>query len=333
MRGITLRRLLILLALVSALNVLVSLTVGVYASLTSSSDLVVVNYSSGPACIRVFLESGAEVQFLCTSNFCRVALCKRVRRLVVRYAGFSYEVEVRHSHRVYVVAFPYEFGPSLSRAAAYSVFEKNWENAPWGLEIMVGTEGCYVEESLAGRVFVLFWDYPVREIRGLLDEMSIADQFTRTEVAATALWAAQLVREVKEREVDLAAGAQAVDHILPFPLSVLAKPALLVTAHATRWLDKEFLYVLVLNAIKSVREYVAIFPEWAKVDEEHWVAMYERLEKYTLEPRVPTYAHVLLAGTLLLYLARTLALPALAATLLVLLVKHRQATLRQARRL
>ena len=50
------------------------------------------------------------------------------------------------------------------------------------------------------------------------------------------------------------------------------------------------------RSLLPVEKYIKIFPEWLKVDEKSWVSMCERLEQYTLEPKIPTYVHVLLAG-------------------------------------
>jgi len=51
---------------------------------------------------------------------------------------------------------------------SYSWYEYLW-SAPWGLEIMAGTERCYVEESVAGRMFNLFYDFAYNKIRGILE--------------------------------------------------------------------------------------------------------------------------------------------------------------------
>ena len=79
-------------------------------------------------------------------------------------------------------------------------------------------------------------------------------------------------------------------------LASLAAPFNVPLCIYVKHVDNTTLYKAVLHAIKSVKGYTRVFPEWSRVAEASWVAMCRRLEKNTMEPKIPTYAHTLLAG-------------------------------------
>ena len=227
---------------------------------------------------------------------------------VVNSVNITYIVEPRHSSTMYLVVFPSWFRElTCSSVVAYSWHDYPWHDAPCGLEIMAGTEGAYVEESIAGRMFNLFYTFAYRHVHDILDKIGIKDLHTRYEIAATALWAAQLVREVKERPPNLALCYRAAKAILvryfncPRQLADIASYLILPMCNYVKYIDNVTLYKAILYAIKSVKNYIKVFPEWKKVDEEHWVKMCIRLQNYTVKPVIPTYAHALIAGAYIIY--------------------------------
>jgi len=187
-----------------------------------------------------------------------------------------------------------------------------WKGAPWGLELMVGTDSSYVEESMAGRIFVLFYGFPYERVRGILDELGI-EGGARYEIAATALWAAQLVREARQGAFDPWLCARATQAILeryfgvPSSLAVFLSYAAIPIYLAPRFVSKSVLYRSILFAIWSVHRYVEVFPQWRNVSYGAWVEMCEKLEKYTVEPETPTYAPALVGGAYALYILCSLA--------------------------
>ena len=246
------------------------------------------------------------------------------RKVLLVEFSYWYNATLNATYRVYALSrvptmylltFPPYLGTNLSihTLCSFSWYGYPWRSgtglwvSPWGLEMMAGTEGCYVEESIAGRIFNLFYFFPYDKVEDILDRIGVRDRHTRYEIAATALWAAQLVREVKEASVDPYLCMRSARAILEryygfskwfsYPASFLVLPLCIHVKHV----DKETLYRAILYAIKSVENYVEVFPEWRKVDEESWVEMCRRLENYTMKPVIPTYAHTLLAGAYALY--------------------------------
>ncbi len=220
----------------------------------------------------------------------------------------TYIVKPVHCSTIYLLTYPPYLGDvSVRVVRSYSWYSYPWRDAPWGLEMMMGTEGCYVEESMAGRIFILFYYYSYPKVKDVLDEIGIKESWAKYEIAATALWASQLVREAKESYVDPYLCVRSISAILRkyygFSdwLSFVASIAILPLCKYVKHVDEKTLYKVVLYAIKSVKKYVEVFPEWKRVDEEHWVEMCERLKVYTLKPVVPTYAHALLVGAYMLY--------------------------------
>ena len=225
----------------------------------------------------------------------------------------SYSVVPESTNRVFLLVFP----PWLSNVStpvvhSYSWCCYPWRGAPWGLEIMVGTDSSYVEESIAGRIFVLFYDWPYHRVEDLLDRLGIEDPSTRYEIAATALWAAQLVREAKQSPIYLGLCIEATRAILekyfgiPSPLATVLAYAAIPLYIVPKIVDRDELYRAVLYAIKSVHRYVEVFPQWKRVDYSTWIEMCRRLESYTVALEVPTYAPALVGGAYALYELHTL---------------------------
>ncbi len=192
-----------------------------------------------------------------------------------------------------------------------------FSGSPYGLEYMVGTEGCFVEEAMAGRIFVMFYDFAEPRVSDILDSIGVQNSDNRTEIAATALWAAQLVREAKEREPDFELVFRSAMAILikyehmPLWKAILASISIYylswIVHYALNYWDydgsvRDLIYVAILEGIKSDANYVALFPEWSKVTESAWIAMCRRLEQYTVPAMTPTYTHTLVVGALAKYL-------------------------------
>ena len=79
---------------------------------------------------------------------------RTVSRIVFSYqysgpagTAVTYTVVPMHGSTVYLTVFPPWFREVyLGSLRSYSWHDYPWRDAPWGLEIMVRTEGCYVEE-------------------------------------------------------------------------------------------------------------------------------------------------------------------------------------------
>ncbi len=175
-------------------------------------------------------------------------------------------VDIKHDATVYVVAFPPKLFNEYNATyhlEAYSVFSEEWSSTPNHLDIMVGTEGAYVEESMAGKVFNIFYMEPwvVETVEDILDKLNITDEHTRIEIAATALWAAQLVREAKEQNPNIIANMRGLDLVIGRNHGFLVKPLTLVGLYLVHFMDRTTLYKPILHGIKSVEDYVEIFPE------------------------------------------------------------------------
>ncbi len=243
----------------------------------------------------------------------------------------GYRVIVMHSATIYLQSFPEEWGKIYAEdgSKGFAVVKAySWENydienlpgsvwfeAPKYLEFMVGSEMAYVEEDLAGRVFVLFWSKPasIERIRNILDELGITNERDRKEIAATALWAVFLAYEAKNSIPDpylcekvskailkryykdfASLGMDGIDQIL---LSILEKivnnddllNTLINFLHST-WYEttevssKDDLYTSILLAVWSQGEYTSGFKGWYKVSPEKWVKMCRILEdEYQVE--------------------------------------------------
>ena len=220
----------------------------------------------------------------------------------IRYCSYSYRV-IPIDVPYVVIYIPRCVEPSIDVVRCYSLYSYPWRDAPWGLEIMVGTEDSYVEESEAGITFLLHYYEALHHVKNIIDRYGW-DERTRYEVAATALWCAQLVREVKEQIPDIAVNSRSVEVVLGPILGFLARPLILLLAYVAHAMPRDVLYASVLDAILYVERYVEIFPSWRDLDYSTWIELCRSFEGYTYLPRVASYAHTLLAGALAIHMVK-----------------------------
>ncbi len=272
-------------------------------------ELAVVGWRAASVTVKLELADGETVKLELRAPS-KTSLPENVVSVSYAYAcqGKHVEVSVRlhHNRSVYVLVVPpflfQERNVSIE-LDSYSVLDENWAGAPWGLEIMVGTENAIVEEGVSGRVFeMLYWEPWVEaRVQDLLDHAGVHDERCRREIAATALWAAQLVRECVEGNVNHVIEYHGLAKAIGRSKAVLAAPLWLLGVHTVKHMPRTLLYKAVLEGIKSVEEYTRVFPEWYKIDENTWLRMCMRFENAALPPLIPSYAHTLLLGAFLVY--------------------------------
>ncbi len=190
---------------------------------------------------------------------------------------------------------------------------------------MTGLWGIYVEEETAGRLFNMYYDAAYERLAHILAEAGIRGR-DAVEIAATAMWACQLAREVREEPLNPALEVEALRHIgveLGLPgLEVWGSPILLPASLAVHYMSRDEVLEAILEGVKSIDWYVAQFPSWRRVDTRLWLRLCHAACNMTVRPLIPTYAHVLVAGALLYSAIRSPAAPAAACAALAAAVVY-----------
>ncbi len=286
------------------------------------SEIFVLNYRNESCSITLCGTNGCDTVLVAPHSAIHVEYASREVRVVC--GDIRFEVILEHRHRAYIIIPPFNCN-SVDVLRAYSVFDE-WYNAPRGLCFMTGLLGCYVEEESAGRLFNICYYEAYERLGKVLEKVGITGA-DAVEIAATAMWACQLVREVETAPFDITASLAALHHIgleLGLPgLEYWGSPLLLFVAEAVKLLPRDFLLKEVLYGVKSVDWYIAMFPSWRRVDERLWLHLCREACSLTLEPVVPSYAPVLLAGVLVLHAMRYLPLVLLAGAAAVMVLRRR----------